>query len=584
MRICLIARNDFVADPRARALHASLMQAGHDVSLVATGRRSAESPEGAIYVTARRPEGLGLLGRVLRRMQPDALRWRLLDRALSATAAEQRPDIIYPTSAAAIPAATRAAGDRAVIVRDPRWPEAGPRDLVRLAPDRPELAVPAAGGGLPFHTPTDDRPASRPEEGRYAGQRIAIAYPKTDSNPGRYVEEALRRAGFEVLLFTRRVDTSELPEDLRALVFVEGPYPALEVSGPPVNFPVIYWAHHGEHHLAANLRMVKRYRADAVLLAHSWHLAHRFHVPVHRFPFGIDEYLFDASVPWEDRRFDVAMVGAHLREGGPYQRRQQIVREAERSRGEERTAFLENVTSAEMAAAYAQSRIIINEGGTRHFPITMRVFEAAAAGALLLTDPVPGLERILEPEREYLHIAGDLGTQIDRLLSDPSTSQVAARAHERARGHHTYDRRVDELVAIIEATEPAGRTSPTTPAADRPAGVLHDDVEVQRILTDAQHLEPQELPDREIWTTQQLRHEPQPGSYEAVVAHVDKVDDDPLLLAARRLLYLTGRCNGLDGFLDRHHPDASMEERGLVRRIDLGADSYSIKPHEIVET
>ena len=584
MRICLLARNDFVADPRARALHASLAGAGHEVNLVAAGRPPASAPADATYVPTRRPEGAGAIGRVLRRIQPEPLRLRVLDRSLAAATAGREPDIIYPTSAPAVRAARLAAADRAVIVRDPRWPEAGPRDLVALAPDHPELALPAAGVGQTFHTPADERPASTPEDGRFAGQRIAIAYPKTDSNPGRYLEEALRRAGFEVLLFTRRVDTNELPGDLRALIFVEGPYPALEVSGPPVDFPVIFWVHHGEHHLAANLRMAKRYRADAVLLAHSWHLAHRFHVPVHRFPFGIDDRLFDASVPWNERRYDVAMVGAHLREGGPYQRRQQIVSEAEQARGTHRSAFLENVTSAEMAAAYAESRIILNEGGTRHFPITMRVFEAAAAGALLLTDPVPGLGRIFEHGREFLHIEPDLGAQLDRLLADPDTARIATAAHDRAKGHHTYDHRVDELVAIIEATPQGERTSPSEPPADRPAAALHQDVEVQRILTDAQRLIPEELPDREIWTAEQLRSDPDPSSYEAVVAHVDDVTDDPLLLAARRLLYLTGRCAGLDRFLERHHPEASVEERGPVRRIDLGADSYTIKPHEVVDT
>jgi hypothetical protein len=580
MRICLMARNNFVDDPRARALRTSLCEAGHEVDVVAVGVRPPAAPERATYVAARWPAHAGLIGRGLRRVQPQVLRQRLLDHALSKAAAKLGPQILHPTSPTMIRAATRATGERAAVARDPRWPDAGQRDLVQLAPGCPELSASAAGPGVPFHTPSDDRPPTRPEPGRYVGQRIAIAYPQTDTNPGRYLEDALHRAGFEVLRFTKRIQTNELPTDLRALIFVEGPYPPIEVTGPSVSFPVLFWVHHGEHHLPANLRIARQYRADGVLLAHSWHLAHRFHVPVHRFPFGIDEQLFDPSVPWKDRPFDVAMVGAHLRTGGPYQRRQAIVRQAEAAIGSTRSAFLEGVTPAEMAETYGRSRIILNEGGTRHFPITMRVFEAVAAGALLLTDPVPGLDQLFRPGRDYLVIEDDLGRQLQRTLADPSSSEIASSAHERARGHHTYDHRVDELMAVVQVTEAGSQPSASFGRSECAASLLHEDIEIQRVLTDGIDIRPDELPDREIWLTDQLPREPGPGTYEAVVAHVDEVDDDPVLLAARKFLYLTGHCGGLEGFLERHHPHATVCRHGEVLRFDLKADSYRMDSRE----
>ena len=584
MRVCLLSRNDHVGDPRARALRASLQLAGHEVYVVACGRRPRNAPSKATYIGTSRPAIRGPLGLVLRRLLPAAVREALLRRALVHAVRELEPDIVYPTSSAMVGVAADAVGDAGVVVRDPRYPAAGARDLVWVAPHDPSRAQSPGGPGEPFHTPDDGRSGWAPEPGRYSGQAIAIAYRKTDSNPGRYLEEALRRAGFEVLLFTDRIDIGALPEDLRALVFVEGPYPALDVVGPPASFPIIFWVHHGEHHLAANLRLALRYRADAILLAHSWHLAHRFHVPVHRFPFGTAPDLFDGTTPWRDRRYDVAMVGAHLRGGGPYARRGELVRVCEQALGVDRTAFLEGVTSHEMADAYNQARIIINEGGTRHFPITMRVWEAMSAGALLLTDPVPGLDLLLKPAREFVHIRDDLAAQLRELLDEPSTSDIARRAFERGRSRHTYDHRIDELVQVIEATTPGGRHAPELISDDPLARALARDVEVQRVLVDGHDDLVTAFPDREVWDVAQVRDRLAPGSFEAVLLRTEDVSGQTeVLRAARRFLYLHGRADGLAAFLDEHHPEAVTSMVDEVTRVDLGADSYAIKPHEVVD-
>lgn len=584
MRVCLLSRNAYVGDPRAEALHASLKSAGHEVAVIACGRRPAAAPEDATYVSTAQPAIAGPVGRVGRRFLPVAAREALLHRSLAKTVGALYPDIIYPMHASMVEVAVRAAGGSAAVLRDPRLPAPSARDLVWTAPHWPGASQSPGGTGLPFHTPDDDRPGWDPEPGRYTGQKIAIAYRKTDSNPGRYLEEALRRAGFEVLLFTDRVDIGALPDDLRALVFVEGPYPSLEVVGPPATFPVIFWVHHGEHHLAANLRLARRYRADAILLAHSWHLAHRFHVPVHRFPFGTAPGLFDGTTAWADRRFDVAMVGAHLRGGGPYARRGELVRICEQTLGADRTAFLEGVTSTEMADAYDQARIIINEGGTRHFPITMRVWEAMSAGALLLTDPVPGLDLLLQPDREFVHVRDDLPAQLRGLLDDPATGDIARRAYERGRSRHTYDHRVDELVQVIDTTEPGVRYAPDGISDDPLVRALDRDVEVQRVLADDLDVLSAALPDREVWDVAMVRDRLRRGSFEAVALRTDDVSGlQDVLLAARRFLYLHGRAKGLAGFLAEHHPEATTSTVAGVTRVDLGADSYSIKPHEVID-
>ena len=140
-----------------------------------------------------------------------------------------------------------------------------------------------------------------------------------------------------------------------------------------------------------------------MLLAHSWHLAHRFPVPVHRFTFGVAPELVDAGVPWAERKYAVSMVGGQLRrQGGAYERRQRLVEELEQAFGEDNTAFVSDVSAQEMAGLYAQAKTIINEGGTRHYPITMRVLESIGSGAILVTDDLPGTDLIVDRKHYFV--------------------------------------------------------------------------------------------------------------------------------------------------------------------------------------
>ena len=573
MRICLLSRNDHVGDPRARALRCSLEAAGHEVHVVAVGRAPRDAPSKSTYLPPRRPAGGGAIGRVLRRLQPPAVRRWLLEWSLVRRVRAVQPDVIYPASAPIVPLARRAAATGAVVMRDPAWPDAGGRDLVATAPSQP-LPEPALGPAT-FHTPRDDREGWRPLPGRWQGTRVAVAYRRTASNPGRYLEAALQRAGVEVTSYVDRVDFDALADGTTAVVFVESPYPPLDVAGEP-SCPVLFWVHHGEHHLAANLRLARRYRTDAVLLAHSWHLAHRFHVPTYRFPFAIDTKLFDPSTPWERRPLTVSMVGSHLRGGGPYQRRQELVGLLEAGLPRSATGFLEGVAPEEMAALYGRSRIVINEGGVRHFPITMRVFEAVSAGALLLTDPIPGLAQLFTPGEHYLTFAADPVTQVVELAKSPRAELIAEQALAHARERHTYDHRVDELLDIVGLT-PGGLAAPGAPPgfSGLPAVVARD-VEVQRILAVRAPELVAELPDREVWEFERLRRAPERDSFEAVVLGPgnDAATDGKLVEAARRYVYSAGSTPAVDRLLAHNNPPADATWVGEVLRVDLNAPGY----------
>jgi spore maturation protein CgeB len=82
---------------------------------------------------------------------------------------------------------------------------------------------------------------------------------------------------------------------------------------------------------------------------------------------------------------------------------------------------------------------------------TARLFEAAGAGACVISDAWAGIETFLEPEREIL-IAHDTAEVINHLsaLSPDRAAAIGRRAGERSRVEHTYERRAAELEALLE--------------------------------------------------------------------------------------------------------------------------------------
>ena len=485
------------------------------------------------------------------------------------------PDIIYPTSAAAVPvAAAAAAGTNSTVARDPRWPNAGPRDLVDLAPHHPEFSVSPAGPGGPYLTPADQREP-------YGHMRIAMCYRKTDTNPGKYLEAAMLRAGITVDLHTEEIDWRIIPADTSAVVFVEGPYPALTVKGTNPGIPVIFWVHHGEHHVPTNLRLVERYGAHAVLLAHSWHLTHRFPVPVHRFTFGVAPELVNASIPWKERRYGASMVGGQLRrQGGTYARRQQLVADLEKALGEEHTAFVSDVTAQEMADIYADAKIFITEGGTRHYPITMRVLEAIGSGAILVTDDLPGTDLIVD-RKHYFVLEDDVAAQVKALLADPDRmTAIAEEAHEYALGHHTYDHNVDDLVEIIQGIE-APVAGPAVVSMSAMAQLIDGDVEVQRLAQFGLPGLAQELRSREVWDGAERIDRLGPDTMEAVVIGPEGTEHlGRALHSARRYIYAAGQIEDVQKWIATQAPQATASHHGELLRVDLNAESYRILDHE----
>lgn len=566
MRITLVTAGDAGRDPGARSLAWSLTRVGHTVTTVHAGAGNLEWHGQVRRVPARVPEGLGPVGWIARRLQPTDLRRAGHGRRLAAAVADTQPDVVIPLNRRDL---SIARAGRAPVLGDPAWDRDPGSDMAAMAPHDVRLSTSPAGPGLDHHLPRWQPSEPIPRDGRWAGMTVVVAYRQTETTPARYLTAAMERAGIEVVRVGTELDWDAIPASTRAVVVVESPLPPVRMSGTRKPIPVLFWVHHGEHHLGANLRLTDRYGADAVLLAHSWHLAHRFPVPVTRFPFGVPVELVPPDpTPFPDRRYDVAMVGVGLRaEAGRYGRRGQIVAEIDDRLGS-RACFPDRVSPEELARIYGDSRIVVNEGGTKHFPITMRVFEATGAGALLLSEELPGMDVLLGRHR-YVRLAEDVADQVEALVADPANAAIALEAHDHVMRLHTYDRRVDELVAVIQSTvrrpQAGNRTSPSGMAA-----LFDADPDVDTVLVPTGSDLASLLPDRTVWETAALGDRSSTMRFDAVV--VSEVGDSMgSIERAQRFVYATAPvADRVIAAACALHPAATVERTETGARIDLG--------------
>jgi hypothetical protein len=514
--------------PRATALLESLSAAGHQVSVA-------------------RPASSGRL----RRGRLTAVEHPL------ATDRTSRPDpeIIWPVVSTLVEEADRIADSLgAWVARRPDWPEPS-RDLARAVPGDPTLSVPV-GAPTPERRPWE-RHRGVLSDGRHAGKKVVLAFRSTPASPGHLLHRAMLRAGLEVRA-VERVDL-DAHADADFVLVVESPSPPIKITGS-TPIPVVFWVHHGEHHLDGNLRLARQYGADLVLMAHSWHLAARFSAPVQRFPFAVASELA-RSPTWSRRDIDLSFVG---RTGGSaYRRRDELIAQADEAfRSVEAVS---GIGPLEMVALYRRSKMVLNEGGARHLPITMRVFEAIGAGALLVTDEAPGLEELFEDHYVTFDERGLDTGRLTRLLEVSEAEAIAKEAHAEAMDVHTYDHRVDLLLRYTEGLRSgyAGEARTSTDPADV---FLGRHPYCQRVLDASGRIID---PGREVWRPNDLTDEPKPGSFDVVALTARSAPT--LAQVARR--YVIGW--GLDpDRLGLTYRSVSAIDDMVV--IDLGAEAYDV--------
>jgi spore maturation protein CgeB len=110
----------------------------------------------------------------------------------------------------------------------------------------------------------------------------------------------------------------------------------------------------------------------------------------------------------------------------------------------------------DMYALLARSRVAVNRHGdvSAGEANNMRLYEATGVGALLVTERAPNLPDLFEPGREVVAYDGvdDLLAQVRRLRDDDEARVAIARAGQaRTLRDHTYERRMAELAALLQA-------------------------------------------------------------------------------------------------------------------------------------
>ena len=126
--------------------------------------------------------------------------------------------------------------------------------------------------------------------------------------------------------------------------------------------------------------------------------------------------------------------------------------------------FVRHLPPAEHPGFFSSSRMTLNvtrkamaENG---WCPSGRLFEAAACGTPLLSDPWPGLEDFFEPGGEIL-VAHDTEEALASLqLSDEELGRISTAAREKVLTQHTASKRAVELVQLLESG-PAANHRPT---------------------------------------------------------------------------------------------------------------------------
>jgi spore maturation protein CgeB len=154
----------------------------------------------------------------------------------------------------------------------------------------------------------------------------------------------------------------------------------------------------------------------------------------------VDEFFFQAAAALPERRF---LLGGSGYEGMAMPANVHYL-------GHVETA-LHNAFNSSCLAVLNIARESMAASG---FCPATRVFEAAGAGACIITDAWEGIELFLEPGREVL-IAHD-GAEVARILralSPDGAREIGARARRRVLLSHTYTERAHEVECLL-ASQP----------------------------------------------------------------------------------------------------------------------------------
>jgi len=123
--------------------------------------------------------------------------------------------------------------------------------------------------------------------------------------------------------------------------------------------------------------------------------------------------------------------------------------------------YFDHVYTRDHNAFNCTPRAVLNisrESMARYgFSPATRVFEAAGAGACLITDAWEGIEQFLAPEREVLvaHSGDEVAARL-RALTPQRAAEIGREAYRRVLAEHTYAHRAAQVESVIEGKLAAG--------------------------------------------------------------------------------------------------------------------------------
>jgi spore maturation protein CgeB len=114
-----------------------------------------------------------------------------------------------------------------------------------------------------------------------------------------------------------------------------------------------------------------------------------------------------------------------------------------------------------LSRVISSARINLNVARRPHATVyassTSRLFELAAAGAAIVTNPYEGIDRWFEPGRELVVVSGadEAVETYTELLADPAAAEeLGRRARERVLDEHTFAQRARRLLDLVGVQTP----------------------------------------------------------------------------------------------------------------------------------
>ncbi|MCX8065909.1 MAG: glycosyltransferase [Candidatus Hydrogenedentes bacterium] len=200
-------------------------------------------------------------------------------------------------------------------------------------------------------------------------------------------------------------------------------------------------------HLDFKTRLEMARHFDIVFLAQKSHVE-LFKLEGIRYVYWLPLACYPELYPKEKlpRDIDVAYVGSLSHEEGD--KRIKILKKVA---DKFPNHFIGKSWPREMARIYSRSKIVVNSA--INYDLNMRVFEALASGALLVTDPADSINELFEDGKEIVvyHSQDELLDKIKYYLeNEDEREKIAQQGKEKVLKYHTYHHRVEQIVKTIE--------------------------------------------------------------------------------------------------------------------------------------